>query len=96
MAVWLLVGALVGIVLIGLGVVALIRSRESRPAQPPPLSQQVVRKIDPGGKIGLEKLKCQECGARLGRDNIAVESGVTFVSCPYCGSAYQLVEEPNR
>jgi len=86
---WILVGVIS--VAIGLGLIALIKFREPKPAQPP---QEIVQKLDLSGQIELEKLKCQECGAELEKDSITVKEGAIMISCPYCGSTYQLVEEP--
>jgi DNA-directed RNA polymerase subunit RPC12/RpoP len=86
---WVLVGVIsVGI---GLGIIALIKFREPKPAQPP---QEIVQKIDLSGDVELETLKCQKCGGELQKDSISVKEGAIFISCPYCGSAYQMVEEP--
>jgi DNA-directed RNA polymerase subunit RPC12/RpoP len=86
---WLFIGIIsVGI---GLGVIALIKFREPKPAQPP---QEIIQKIDLSGDIEMETLKCQKCGGELQKDSISVKQGAVFISCPYCGSAYQMVEEP--
>jgi DNA-directed RNA polymerase subunit RPC12/RpoP len=86
---WILVGVIsVGI---GLSIIVLIKFREPKPAQPP---QEIVQKIDLSGDIELETLKCQKCGGELQKDSISVREGAIFISCPYCGSAYQMVEEP--
>ena len=86
---WILVGVVT--VAIGLGIIGLIKLREPKPVQPP---QEIVQKIDLSGEIELEKLKCQNCGAELDQDSITLKQGAIFVSCPYCGTAYQMVEEP--
>jgi DNA-directed RNA polymerase subunit RPC12/RpoP len=86
---WIFVGVVS--VAIGLGIIALVKFREPKPAQPP---QEIIQKIDLSGDIEVEKLKCQECGAALEKDSITVEEGAIMISCPYCGSTYQLVEEP--
>jgi hypothetical protein len=86
---WILIGIIT--VAVGLGLIAFIRLREPKPAQPP---QEIVQKIDLTGDVELEKLKCQNCGAELDKDSITVKEGAIFVSCPYCGTAYQMVEEP--
>ncbi len=86
---WLFIGIIsVGI---GLGIIALIKFREPKPAQPP---QEIIQKIDLSGDIEMETLKCQKCGGELQKDSISVKQGAVFISCPYCGSAYQMVEEP--
>ena len=86
---WILIGVIT--VAIGLGVIAFVKFREPKPAQPP---QEIIQKIDLSGEIGMETLKCQKCGGELQKDSITVKEGAIFISCPYCGSAYQLVEEP--
>jgi len=86
---WILVGVVS--VAIGLGIIALVKFREPKPAQPP---QEIIQKIDLSGEIEMETLKCQKCGGELQKDSITVKEGAVFISCPYCGSAYQLVEEP--
>ncbi|MDY7075677.1 MAG: hypothetical protein SXV54_02005 [Chloroflexota bacterium] len=86
---WILVGVIS--VAIGLGIIALVRFREPKPAQPP---QEIIQKIDLSGDIEMETLKCQKCGGELQKESITVKEGAIFISCPYCGSAYQMVEEP--
>lgn len=93
---WLSVGVIflvAGLVIAGLavGVFVFLRIRRSKEAQQ---AQEIIQKIDLSGDIELEKLKCQNCGAELDRDSITVKEGAIFVSCPYCGAAYQMVEEP--
>ncbi len=81
---------LTGIVLagIGIGIIALVKFREPKPPQ------EIVQKIDLSGEIEMEKIHCQNCGAELDSDSITVKAGAILVSCPYCGSDYQMVEEP--
>ncbi len=86
---WILVGVIS--VVVGLGIIGLIKFREPKPAQPP---REIIQKIDLSGEIEMETLKCQKCGGELQKDSITVKEGAVFISCPYCGSAYQLVEEP--
>ena len=88
----IIIGIVVVIITVGLVVVVLIRSKP-RLAQP---DQEIVQQVDRGGKVGLEKLECRECGAELEKDSITVEKGITFISCSYCGSTYQLVERPEQ
>ena len=86
---WLIVGVVsVGS---GLGLIFLVKLREPKAAAPP---QEIIQKIDLSGDIQLETLKCQKCGGELKQDSITLKEGGIFVSCPYCGSIYQMVEEP--
>lgn len=55
---------------------------------------EIVQKIDLSGDINLEKLTCRNCGGALTPDNVKMVAGAPVVSCPYCGTSYQLAEEP--
>ncbi len=54
--------------------------------------QQV--KIDLPGQTKIEEMKCRSCGGTLTADNIKIVNGAPMVNCPYCGTVYQLTEEP--
>jgi DNA-directed RNA polymerase subunit RPC12/RpoP len=83
---WIIVGIVS--VVIGLGVIAVVRLREPKPPQ------EIVQKIDLSGDVAMAKLSCKNCGAELDKDSVSLRAGAVFVSCPYCGSEYQIVEEP--
>lgn len=76
------------LIIIGLVVVVAIKLREPKP------KQEIVQKIDLTGSVDVSKLECKNCGAHLDRDSVAVVAGAVMVNCPYCGSSYQIVEEP--
>jgi DNA-directed RNA polymerase subunit RPC12/RpoP len=82
-----LVMIIIGLVAVGVAVFVLIKMRPQEP-------QQIVQKIDLTGDVNMATLKCKNCGAELSRDSITVKEGAIFVSCPYCNSTYQIVEEP--
>jgi hypothetical protein len=87
------VGRLVrGVILVGIGlaVIVVIKMREPKPEQ----KVVVEQKIDFSGDIELEKLQCKNCGAELDKKSITLAQGAVIVSCPYCGTSYQMVEEP--
>lgn len=75
------------LVIVGVGVFVLLKLR-------PQPKQEIVQRIDLTGDVGMAGLKCKNCGAELNKDSITVREGAIFVSCPYCNSTYQLVEEP--
>jgi hypothetical protein len=66
-----------------------------RRMQPKRAQQITVRQeVELTGEIDLASLKCDKCAAALDEDAITVKEGAILVSCPYCGAAYQVVEEP--
>lgn len=93
MVVWILVVVGVIVVAVVLGVIFSAASRRAQLDQSP-LSSPEAPGMARSGAVGWEKFKCQECGAELGENDVTARGGLTFVSCSYCGSTYQLVEEP--
>jgi len=61
-----------------------------------PIIQQVEIKhtLDAPGDLKLQEMRCRQCAGTLGKDNITVAEGGISVTCPYCGSTYQLEEAP--
>jgi hypothetical protein len=56
--------------------------------------QQVTMKVDLPGETKIEQMKCNSCGGALKAENIKMLAGAPTVECPYCGTTYQLTEEP--
>ena len=54
----------------------------------------VTYKVDLGGDVKLETMKCKSCGGTLTSENVKLVAGAPVVTCPFCGSIYQLTEEP--
>jgi len=87
---WFTIGVvtvIVGVVIVAVGVVVLLVTRPKPP-------QEIIQKIDLTGDVGVAKLKCKSCGAELDKDSISLKEGAIYVTCPFCGSSYQMVEEP--
>ena len=54
----------------------------------------IEQRIEIGGDVSSQLLKCRNCGAELKKDSMEVKLGAVFIACPYCHSQYQLEEEP--
>jgi hypothetical protein len=81
---------LVGVILMGAGFLLLwIAGRRARRE-----SAEVVQRIELSGDIDLETLTCRSCGGALSSENIKMVAGAPVVDCPYCGTSYQLTEDP--
>jgi len=50
--------------------------------------------LDAPGELKIKEMKCKQCAGALSRDNMKVSEGGITVSCPYCGSNYQIEEAP--
>ncbi len=82
----------VGVVLLaGAGVLVYLMRVRPQPSQ---VNTTVVQKIELSGNVNLQNLTCKNCGGRLTEKSIAVKAGAVFVNCEFCGTAYQLEEEP--
>ena len=58
------------------------------------IQQTVVQKIDLSGDVNLERMTCQACNAPLSKDAISLKEGAILVTCPSCGTTYQIEEKP--
>ena len=56
--------------------------------------QQVTMKVDLPGETKISQVNCRNCGGTLKPENIKMVAGAPMVECPYCGTTYQLTEEP--
>jgi hypothetical protein len=56
--------------------------------------QQVTMKVDLPGDTKISQVTCRNCGGALKPENIKMVAGAPMVVCPYCGTTYQLTEEP--
>lgn len=84
---WILVGAVT--VAIGFGLIW-FASRKPKAAE----TNNVTYKVDLSGDVNLETMKCRSCGGTLTSENVKMVAGAPVVTCPYCGTVYQLTEEP--
>lgn len=57
-------------------------------------AQNVTYKIDLPADTKVEQMTCRNCGGALKPENIKMVMGAPMVECPYCGTSYQLTEEP--
>ncbi len=81
---------IVGFVMLGLGIFMIVyglRKAKTRDVI-------IKRELELSGDVSLESMKCNQCGGALSEKNISVRAGAVFVSCPYCGTSYQIEEAP--
>jgi len=78
------------IALVGGIIMVIIAARKTRQET----AQNVTLKVDLPGDTKVEQMKCKSCGGALTADNIKMVQGAPMVTCPFCGTVYQLTEEP--
>ena len=85
---WLLVGGM--LVLVGFGIIWF--ASRSKPAGAP--GTNVTLNVELPANVAMDTLKCKSCGGALSPENVKMVAGAPVVTCPYCGTTYQLTEEP--
>ncbi len=83
---------LVGLILLGGGVWLIVSATRSKVEERS--GDNVTYKIDLPSQTKVEQLKCNNCGGGLKADNVKMIAGAPTVECPFCGTTYQLTEEP--
>jgi hypothetical protein len=78
-----------GIILVVIGFGLIIVASRKKPGE-----QEVKLEIDISGDVNLDALSCKSCGGQLKPEHISMVAGAPVVSCPFCGTSYQLTEEP--
>jgi hypothetical protein len=66
----------------------------SRPRPAAPGDTNVTLNVDLPGNVSLDQMTCKNCGGALSSKDVKMVAGAPVVSCPYCGTTYQLTEEP--
>ena len=88
-----------GILIIGFGMVCVVAAIiliavARRKAKQEAAAQNVSINVDLPGQMKIDAMKCQNCGGELSSANVKIVAGAPVVTCPYCGTTYQMTEEP--
>ncbi len=84
-------GVLLGAIALLAGIIMIvIAARRTRQET----AQNVTMNIDLPGQTKIDAMKCKSCGGTLTADNIKMVNGAPVVTCPFCGTVYNLTEEP--
>lgn len=54
----------------------------------------VIQRLEVSGRMAAAQIKCPNCGGSINADQIKIVSGVPYVKCPYCGTTFEVTEEP--
>lgn len=83
--------AAAGGIFIGGGILLIVRGQAKGSAGG---GDNITYKIDLPSQTKVEEMKCRSCGGSLKADNVKMIAGAPTVECPFCGTTYQLTEEP--
>lgn len=91
---WLVPGlifAVIGVGFLGGGVLLILRGQAKGQVGG---GDAITYKIDLPAQTKVEQMQCRSCGGALKADNVKMIAGAPTVECPFCGTVYQLTEEP--
>lgn len=54
----------------------------------------IIQRLEVSGQMKGAAIKCPNCSASIDANQIKIVSGVPYVKCPYCGTTFEVVEEP--
>jgi DNA-directed RNA polymerase subunit RPC12/RpoP len=54
----------------------------------------IIHQLELSGQMKAAALKCPNCSASVDANQIKIVSGVPYATCPYCGSTFEVTEEP--
>jgi len=54
----------------------------------------VVQRLEVSGQMKAATIRCPHCSASVDANQIKIVSGVPYATCPYCGTTFEVTEEP--
>jgi DNA-directed RNA polymerase subunit RPC12/RpoP len=54
----------------------------------------VIQRLEVSGQMKAVPIKCPNCSASTDANSIKIVSGVPYATCPYCGTTFEVTEEP--
>lgn len=54
----------------------------------------IVQQLEISGQMRGVSIKCPNCSASVDANKIKIVSGVPYATCPYCGTTFEVTEEP--
>jgi len=54
----------------------------------------IINRVEVSGQMKAASIKCPNCSASVDADSIKIVSGVPYATCPYCGTTFEVTEEP--
>ena len=57
-------------------------------------SKTVIQRLEVSGQMKAASIKCPNCSGSIDANQIKIVSGVPYIKCPYCGTTFEVTEEP--
>jgi predicted RNA-binding Zn-ribbon protein involved in translation (DUF1610 family) len=73
--------------IVGIAVIAGIYVTTRKP-------KTVIQNLELSGQMKAATIKCPNCGASVDANKIKIVQGVPYATCPYCGTTFEVTEEP--
>jgi DNA-directed RNA polymerase subunit RPC12/RpoP len=73
--------------IIGLAVIAGIYYLTRKP-------KTVIQQLEISGQMKAAQISCPNCGGSIDANQIKIVTGVPYIKCPYCGTTFEVTEEP--
>jgi DNA-directed RNA polymerase subunit RPC12/RpoP len=54
----------------------------------------IVQQVELSGPMKTAPIKCPNCSASVEASRIKIVQGVPYATCPYCGTTFEVAEEP--
>jgi uncharacterized Zn-finger protein len=54
----------------------------------------VIQRLEVSGQMKAVSIKCPNCSASIDANSIKIVSGAPYATCPYCGTTFEVTEEP--
>ena len=54
----------------------------------------IIQQLEVSGQMKAAPIKCPNCSASVDANRIKIISGVPYATCPYCGTTFEVTEEP--
>ncbi len=54
----------------------------------------IVQRLEVSGQMKAATIKCPNCGGNINANQIQINQGVPYAKCPYCGTTFEVTEEP--
>ena len=54
----------------------------------------IIQQLEISGQMKAAAIKCPNCSASVDANTIKMVQGVPYATCPYCGTTFEVTEEP--